>query len=155
MFKTHATFRRPEFGIAKFRSPAPWRALSLVPKAARAKAAHAKAAHAKAAHANDNAWGPRRLAGRDRPLQPRLTCHWVRTGCNRLECRWRIESPDGIGADEVDGVAARAGLRDRRGAGFHMTVFKLSYQERNGLSSAEHGGVRAAESARKSSRNSP
>ena len=155
MFKTPATFRRPEFGIAKLRSPAPWRALSLGPNAAHAKAANAKAAHAKAAHANDNLWGPRRLAGQDRPLQPRLACHWVRTGGNRLECRWRIENPDGIGADEVDGAAAGAGLRDRRRAAFHMTVFKLSYQERNGLSSAEHGGVRSAESARKSSRNSP
>jgi hypothetical protein len=156
MFKRHATFRRPEFGIAKFRLPVPWRALSLGPKAAHAKAAHAKAAHAKAAHANDNLWGPRRLAGKDRPLPPRLTCLWVRTDGNRLECRWRIENPDGIGADEVDGVAARAGPRDRqRAAGFHMTVFKLSYQERNGLSSAEHGGIRAAGSIRKSSRNSP
>ena len=151
MFKRHATFRRPEFGIAKFRLPVPWRALSLGPKAARAKAAPAKAAHA-----NDNLWGPRRLAGKDRPLPPRLACHWVQTDGNRLECRWQIENPDGIGADEVGGVAARAGLRDlQRAAGFHMTVFKLSYQERNGLSSAEHGGGRAAESIRKSSRNSP
>jgi hypothetical protein len=143
MFKTHATFRRPEFGITKFRSPARWRALSL-------------GAHAKAAHANDNLSGPRRLAGEDRPLPPRLTCHWVRTDGNRLECRWRIEKPDWLGADEVDGVPARAGLRDRRrAAGFHTTVFKLSYQERSGLSSAEHGGARAAESVRKSGRNSP
>jgi hypothetical protein len=73
MLKRHATFRTPEFGIAKFRSPVPWRASRLGPKAAHAKAAH---------------------------------------------------------------------------AGFHMTVFKLSYQERNGLSGAEHGGVRAAESVR-------
>jgi hypothetical protein len=80
MFKTHATFRTAESGIAKFRSPVPWRASRLGPKAAHAKAAH---------------------------------------------------------------------------AGFHMTVFKLSYQERNGLSGAEHGGVRAGESIRKSNRNSP
>ena len=104
MFKTHATFRTAESGIAKFRSPVPWRASRLGPKAA-----HAKAAHAKAAHANDNLWGPRRLAGKDRPLPARLTCHWVRTGGNRLECRWRVENPDGIGADEADGVAARTG----------------------------------------------
>jgi hypothetical protein len=139
MLKRHATFRTPEFGIPKFRSPAPWRASRLGPKAAPAKAAHA----------NDNLWGPRRLAGQDRPLPPRLACHWVRTDGNRLECRWRIEDPDGIGADEADGVAARTGPRDlQRAAGFHMTVFKLSYQERNGLSGAEHGGVRAAESVR-------
>jgi hypothetical protein len=146
MFKRHATLRRAELGIPKFRSPVPWRALSLGPKAARAKAAHA----------NDDPWSARRLAGKDRPLPPRLTCHWVRTCGNRLECRWRIEKPDGIGIDEVDGVAARVGLRDlQRAAGFHMTVFKLSYQERNGLNGAEHGGILAAESVRKSSRNSP
>lgn len=146
MFKTHATFRRPEFGIAKFRSPVPWRASRLGPKVAPAKAAHG----------NDGLWGPSLLAGKDRPLPARLTCHWVRTGGNRLECRWRVENPDGIGADEVDGVAARTCPRDlQRAAGFHMTVFKLSYQERDGLSSAEHGAVRVAESVRKSSRNSP
>lgn len=113
MFKTHATFRRPEFEIAKFRLPVPWRALSLGPQAAHAKAANAKAAHAKAAHANDNLWAPRRLAGKDRSLPPRLTCHWVRTDGKRLECRWRIENPDGIGADEVDGAAARGPWRSR------------------------------------------
>jgi hypothetical protein len=146
MLKTHATFRRPEFEIPKFRSPVPWRASRPGPKVAAAKAAHA----------NDSLCGPLRLAGKDRPLPARRTCHWVRTGGNRLECRWRVENPVGIGADEVDGVAARTDPRElQRAAGFHMTVFKLSYQERNGLSSAEHGAVRAAESVRKSSRNSP
>jgi hypothetical protein len=47
-----------------------------------------------ATHANDNRRG-RRAAGLRRSPRPKLVCHWVLTGTNRIECRWIVEEPDG------------------------------------------------------------
>jgi len=46
-----------------------------------------------ATHANDN-WRGRRAAGWRRSPPPKLVCHWVLTGTNRIECRWIVEEPD-------------------------------------------------------------
>jgi hypothetical protein len=48
-----------------------------------------------ATHANDNLQSYRRAAGLRRSPPPKLVCHWVLTGTNRIECRWIVEEPDG------------------------------------------------------------
>ncbi len=48
-----------------------------------------------AAHANDNLRGRRSPTGQRRSPPPKLACHWVLTGANRIECRWNVGEPDG------------------------------------------------------------
>ena len=103
MFTRHAIFRNRELGGLELKGlklkglelkglglkgSQPWR---VVPHGS------------EAVHANDKLRDIHRPAGQHRPLPPKLACHWVLTDRNRLECRWRVENPDGNNADEPDG----------------------------------------------------
>jgi hypothetical protein len=52
---------------------------------------------------------PARSGLRRKPA-PKLTCHWILTDKNRLECRWRVERADGKAADEPDGRRQAQGI---------------------------------------------
>jgi hypothetical protein len=113
MFTRHAIFRNRELGGFAlkglelkglelkgpgFKGSRPWR---MVPRGS------------ESVHANDSLRDIHRPASQHRPLPPKLACHWVLTDRNRLECRWRIEDPDGNNADEPDGpgrARSRSGL---------------------------------------------
>jgi hypothetical protein len=73
MFKKHAKFQDARFWGSGLRQVASHRP--------------------EATHANDN-WRGRRAAGWRRSPPPKLVCHWVLTGTNRIECRWIVEEPD-------------------------------------------------------------
>jgi hypothetical protein len=58
----------------------------------------------------------------------------------RLECRWQLEtSADAPIADADTNAARQTAVR----AGFHITVFEPSYQEREGWSGSEYCWLRA------------
>jgi hypothetical protein len=99
MFTRHAKFQGPEFSNVGLRNAMPcWLA---------------------AAHANDNSRGCRRRTGQRRSPPLILACRWVLTGENRLECRWKIESPDDVCVEEPDGRPNTRGI-----SGLPLTVLR-------------------------------